>query len=93
MISVHSPEFDHEKERAVVERAVAKYKLDQPVYMDNDHAFWKGLRNRYWPSFYLVDHEGNVRERRYGEMHADTPRAEAFEARLKTLLAAAARAG
>lgn len=89
MVSVHSPEFDHEKERAVVERAAAKYGLDQPIYMDNDHAFWKGLRNRYWPSFYLVDHEGNVRVRRYGEMHADTSRARAFEAMIKELLAAA----
>ncbi len=89
MISVHSPEFDHEKERAVVERAAARYKLEQPIYMDNDHAFWKGLRNRYWPSFYLVDHEGNVRVRRYGEMHANTSRAQAFEASLQELLAAA----
>ena len=79
IISVHTPEFDFEKERARVVKATQKYKLNHPVYMDNDYAFWNALGNRYWPAFYLFDKQGNLRHATVGEMHNDTSRAEAFD--------------
>jgi len=86
VISVHAPEFESHKQRATVEQSRDRYKLDQPIYMDNDFAFWKGLGNRYWPSFYLVDRAGRVRLSAVGEMHQDTGRASSFESTLKELL-------
>lgn len=86
MISVHSPEFSWEKKRPVVEKAAQRFDLKQPIYMDNDFAFWKGLGNRYWPSFYLVDRNGYLRMRKVGEMHKGTARAAEFERMVQTLL-------
>ena len=86
VISVHTPEFEYEKERRRVERAAERYKLDQPIYMDNDYGYWNSLGNRYWPSFYLVDREGNIRATEVGELHLNTSKGERFEARLKELL-------
>ncbi len=87
MVSVHTPEFDFEKDRGRVERAVKRYKLDQPVFMDNDYAYWNALGNRYWPSFYLVDREGNIRAKTVGELHKGERKGERFEAKLRELLA------
>ncbi|MBI3991705.1 MAG: hypothetical protein HY342_00415 [Candidatus Lambdaproteobacteria bacterium] len=86
MISVHSPEYESHKLRATVEASRDRHKLDQPIYMDNDFAFWNGLGNRYWPSFHLVDRAGRVRLSAVGEMHENTARADSFETALKALL-------
>ena len=87
VISVHSPEFEQHKLRETVAQSRTRYKLDQPIYMDNDFAFWNGLGNRYWPSFYLVDRSGRVRLSTVGEMHDNTARATRFETTIKALLA------
>jgi hypothetical protein len=87
VVSVHTPEFDYEKERRRVERAVERYKLEQPVYMDNDYAYWNALGNRYWPAFYLVDRKGNLRASEEGELHLDTDKGNSFEGKLRALLA------
>jgi hypothetical protein len=87
VIGVHSPEFEHEKDRRLVERAAERYRLHQPIYMDNDHAYWDALRNSYWPSFYLIDRHGNIRAMDVGELHLDSDKGDRFEARLRELIA------
>jgi len=62
-----------------VVRAVKRFGKTFPVYLDNDHAFWRGLDNHYWPAFYLVDRQGRIRYRAVGEMHRGTSRAQRFE--------------
>ena len=86
ILSVHSPEFAYEKDRARVVKATEKYGITNPVYLDNDFAYWNALGNRYWPAFYLFDKQGNVRHQTVGEMHANTSRASAFEAKVAALL-------
>lgn len=86
VVSVHSPEFDYEKDRRRVERAAERYKLEQPIYIDNDHAYWKALDNQYWPSFYLVDKKGVIRASDIGELHLNSSKGDAFEAKLRSLL-------
>ena len=86
VISVHTPEFDFEKDRKRVEKSVARYRLDQPVYLDNDYAYWNALGNRYWPAFYLVDKAGNMRTRSVGELHPDTERGDMMEGIIRELL-------
>ncbi len=87
MVGIHSPEFDFEKERARVEKAVRRYKLSHPIMMDNDFAYWKALGNRYWPSFYLVDKDGVIARRFTGEMHEGSEDAREAAALIEELLA------
>jgi hypothetical protein len=37
------------------------------VAQDNDWATWKAYGNQYWPAFYLVDAQGRIRYKRFGE--------------------------
>ena len=86
IIGIHTPEFDHERIRDNVVEKVAEFALPHPVMMDNDFSYWKALRNRYWPSYYLIDKQGNLRARFVGETHAGTDRARKVEAAVATLL-------
>lgn len=86
VLGVHTPEFDHEKERPQVERAAERYGLKHPIYMDNDYAYWTALGNHYWPSFYLVDRKGRVRAKEIGELHEGSAKGDRMEAAIKRLL-------
>jgi hypothetical protein len=86
VISVHTPEFPFEKERRRVERAAERYQIRQPIYLDNDYAYWNALENQYWPAFYLVDRKGMIRASDVGELHLGTEKGNAFEAKLRALL-------
>ncbi len=86
VIGIHSPEFAHEQERPRLEKKVAKFKLEHPIMMDNDFAYWKAMKNQYWPAFYLVDKKGVVRQRFIGETHSNGPQAQRIEAMIEQLL-------
>ena len=34
--------------------------ITYPVALDNDYAAWRRYKNRYWPTFYLIDAEGRI---------------------------------
>ena len=58
-----------------------KYGLTFPVALDNDFDTWKSFNNRYWPAFYLIDTEGKIVYKHFGQGdYEDT------EARIATLL-------
>jgi thiol-disulfide isomerase/thioredoxin len=86
VIGVHTPEFEHEKDRGAVARKVRELGLEHPVMLDNDGAYWKALGNRYWPTFYLVDRQGRVRGVYIGEMRAERPESRTLEEQLVALL-------
>ena len=86
VIGIHSPEFSHERVRANVEAKVKQFKLHHPVMMDNDFGYWQAMGNRYWPAFYILDKQGQVRSVYIGETHADTPQAKQIEADIRKLL-------
>jgi redoxin len=88
VISIHTPEFEWEKDRATVERAARKFGLKNPIYLDTDSAYWEALGNRYWPAFYLVDQRGEIRLGSVGEMHTGDGEAARFEEAIARLLAA-----
>lgn len=69
LLGVHSPEFDFEKKKENVLAAIQKHGVKYPVALDNDHATWNAFNNRYWPAHYLVDVEGNIRYKLFGEGH------------------------
>jgi len=82
VVGVHTPEFDEEKVFDNVRDAVQRFGIDYPVAQDNGYATWDAYGNRYWPAVYLIDKEGRVVYRHYGEGDY-----AATEAKIQQLLA------
>jgi thiol-disulfide isomerase/thioredoxin len=70
IIGIHTPEFAFEHLRANVEDAVAELDIRFAVGQDNAYRTWRAWRNRAWPSFYVVDRNGQVTMVREGEGHS-----------------------
>ena len=92
VIGVHSPEFEAEKDRQRIVDKAEEFGLHHPIMIDNDHVFWRAMNNRFWPAFYLIDRQGNIRYRFIGETHIDSSQAKAIEAAIEDLLAEATAA-
>ncbi len=71
VIGVHSPEFAFEKNIDNVKAAIADFKIDYPVAIDNDYAIWRAFQNHYWPAHYFIDAEGRIRHHHFGEGEYD----------------------
>jgi thiol-disulfide isomerase/thioredoxin len=67
VVGVHCPEFGFEHDLDNVRHATRELGVDYPVVIDNDFAIWQSLANRYWPAVYLVDRDGRIRYRHFGE--------------------------
>lgn len=87
VIGVHTPEFEHEKEAKAVSKKVASFELKHPTMLDNDFVYWRAMKNKYWPAYYLIDGEGKIRYRFIGETHANTQKAKKIEAAIEKLIA------
>jgi hypothetical protein len=60
---------------------VQQYGLTFPIALDNEFKTWRSFKNRYWPAFYLLDKDGVVRYKHFGQGdYAET------ETRIQTLL-------
>jgi thiol-disulfide isomerase/thioredoxin len=92
LVGVHTPEMIFERERPKVEAEVKRQGLDYPHLLDNDSAYWKALGAEYWPTMYLVDRCGRLRDRHVGEVHSAEDSGRLVEARIEALLAAPAGA-
>ena len=64
---VHAPEFGFEHDLDNVQRATRELGVGYPVVIDNEFAIWRSLDNHYWPAVYLVDRDGDIRFRHFGE--------------------------
>lgn len=82
VIGVHSPEFSYEHKLEHVQEAIRRLDIPYPVTLDNDFGVWRAYRNRYWPTFYLIDKQGHIRYVHIGEGHY-----EQTEAAIQGLLA------
>lgn len=67
IVGVHAPEFTFEKIYENVDKAVLEFGIEYAVAQDNDHQTWQRFNNRYWPAKYLLDMNGVVRYRHFGE--------------------------
>jgi thiol-disulfide isomerase/thioredoxin len=67
VIGVHTPEFDFEHDLDNVRQEVQVLGVDYPVAVDNDYVIWTAFSNLYWPAFYFVDAQGQIRHHRFGE--------------------------
>jgi hypothetical protein len=50
-----------------VKAAVQRFGISYPVILDSDHGTWDAYGNQYWPRFYLIDTQGNIRYDHIGE--------------------------
>jgi hypothetical protein len=88
IVGVHTPEFDREKSRKNVEAAVKEHGLEgHSHFLDNQMNYWRALRNNYWPAVYVVDRQGRIRDRMFGEIHAGTGRDRDLSQLVERLLA------
>jgi thiol-disulfide isomerase/thioredoxin len=76
IVGVHTPELDEERIPSNVENAIERLGIAYPVVLDNDYRTWNAYRNQYWPALYLVDRQGNVVYRHYGEGDYDVTERE-----------------
>jgi thiol-disulfide isomerase/thioredoxin len=67
VVGVHSPEFEFEKNYSNVKSAVQRFGITYPVILDSDHGTWNAYGNQYWPRYYLIDTQGNIRYDHIGE--------------------------
>jgi thiol-disulfide isomerase/thioredoxin len=67
IIGIHAPQFAFGRERTQVELAVEELDIPYPVLLDNDFRHWTALHNEFWPAKYIIDAEGYLRYRHYGE--------------------------
>lgn len=86
VLTVHSPEFAHEKNIKNLEEKIEFYELQYPVYIDNDLSYFHSLRSEGWPSIYLIDTEGYIRFIYLGETHSHFAQARDIESKIKLLL-------
>ncbi|PAU65166.1 thioredoxin [Pseudomonas sp. PIC25] len=83
VIGVHTPEYGYEKNLGNLQTAVKRFGITYPVAQDNGYRTWDAYGNQYWPALYLIDREGRIVYRHFGEgNYADT------EAQIQRLLAA-----
>jgi thiol-disulfide isomerase/thioredoxin len=67
VIGVHAPEFGFEKDISNVQEAVRQANIRYPVVLDNHYAIWNAYGQRFWPAWHLVDADGFIRYRHFGE--------------------------
>jgi thiol-disulfide isomerase/thioredoxin len=92
IIGVHTPETAGEADERMVRARVGELGIKYPVAVDNESATWKAYQNRYWPSIYLIDKQGQVRFRWDGELeYQDSGGDKSMRVRIKALLAEAAK--
>ena len=89
VIGVHTPEFDQERDLALLQANVRSLGVHYPVVVDNDYKMWDALGNVAWPTLYLVDARGRIRLVHQGEIHAGERGAREIEQTIDTLVAEA----
>ncbi len=67
LVGVHTPEFAFEKNIKNVQDAVKRFGIEYPVALDSNYETWRAYNNRYWPAHYLIDQQGAIKERHFGE--------------------------
>jgi thiol-disulfide isomerase/thioredoxin len=83
VVGVHTPEFPFERTTSNVEVAMRRHGVKHPVAQDNRYGTWKAYGNQYWPAAYLIDAQGRIRYKHFGEGEYDRT-----EAVIRALLAA-----
>jgi peroxiredoxin len=88
IIGIQTPETESERKLANLQRNVIERKIEYPVVFDGASENWKAWGNNMWPSVYLIDKQGRVRNWWYGELNWEGAKGEEFlRKRIEDLLA------
>jgi len=71
LIGVHAAKFLNEQKVENIQSAINRYEIKHPVLVDNQHQVWDEYAVRAWPTFVLIDAEGNIRGQASGEGHCE----------------------
>ncbi|HQR41911.1 MAG TPA: redoxin domain-containing protein, partial [Gemmatales bacterium] len=71
VIGVHSAKFNAEKETKNIREAILRYHIEHPVVNDANHKIWNAYGVRSWPTFWVIDPEGNLVGQTAGEGKLD----------------------
>ena len=67
VVGIHSPQFSFEDGEEAVKRAAAQYAIVHPLALDRGFGLWTQYGNQAWPTFYVIDARGRVRQVLMGE--------------------------
>jgi cytochrome c biogenesis protein CcdA/thiol-disulfide isomerase/thioredoxin len=67
IVGVHTPEFAFEHVVSNVRKATRELGVRYPVAIDDGAKTWDAYQNSAWPTEYLVDRRGRIREIKEGE--------------------------
>jgi cytochrome c biogenesis protein CcdA/thiol-disulfide isomerase/thioredoxin len=67
IVGVHTPEFAFEHVPSNVRKATKDLGVRYPVAIDNGAETWSAYQNAAWPTEYLIDRRGHIREIKEGE--------------------------
>lgn len=65
-VSIHMPRSKEDTDISKVKRAAKKYKITQPIFIDNKMTLTDTFDNQYVPSYYLFDQKGVLRHYQAG---------------------------
>ena len=71
IVGVHTPEFAFEHVPSNVRKATRELGVRYAVAIDNNYKTWDAYQNGAWPTEYLVDRRGHIREIKEGEGNYD----------------------
>ena len=68
VIGIQTPETALERDPLAVTRAAGEEELEFPVLIDLESANWKNWSNTMWPTVYVIDQKGYLRQWWQGEL-------------------------
>jgi thiol-disulfide isomerase/thioredoxin len=71
VVGVHTPEFAYERQTRNVQAAIQRHGIKYPVAQDNRYATWNAYDNKFWPAAYLIDPNGRIVLKHFGEGNYD----------------------
>jgi len=88
LLGIHTPETSAERDVASVRQKAAQEKFAFPILIDGQNANWNAWGNSMWPSVYVVDKRGYLRNFWPGELKWQGQTGDEFIAkRIESLLA------
>lgn len=87
VVGIHTPETKWQMPAGKVAAVIKREKIKWAVFQDNQYQTWNAYKNHYFPTFYLIDKHGTLRETHVGEISKQYPDGiKSFKKSLKKLL-------
>jgi thiol-disulfide isomerase/thioredoxin len=83
VIGVHSAKFENERDLENIRQAILRYDIRHPVVNDFDFSTWNAFSVKAWPTFVLLDPNGEIDSVYAGEGHRSDLERDIIRLRLK----------